>query len=469
MRRSELSVAGAPRWDERRELALIGCAAKYPGAWETAQRALGARGAEAFAAPIHQEIWRAMARLSAQGSAIDLAPVLAELVSSRASLVARSDEGQAKARVVLQASLFAACREDAAETVARSIADDAFLRGIERDAESLLRLARDPSTTASALRARAGDLLGHAATAEDGRGPRSFADLAVAFNALLEAPQDGRPAGLLTGFAGLDQLTGGLRPGQMIVLGARPRMGKSAFAINVLTTAAQHGTVLFVSLEMGGIEQFARAVCGRARVDASALRLRRLNGADLEDLLVATQALSLLPVIVDDRAAVTVPEVRSQALALRAKGALSLIVVDYLQLLGTVGTSSGNREQEVAAMSRGLKALARELEVPVLVLAQLNREVDKRTDHRPVLSDLRESGQLEQDADLVMFLYREEVYDPETPHRGMAELIVAKHRAGPCDTVPLRWHGAWTSFADLEARGVEDDDPGRGLEPGEGT
>lgn len=257
--------------------------------------------------------------------------------------------------------------------------------------------------------------------------------------------------GTPTGYVDLDELLSGLQPSALIVVGARPAMGKTAFALGMAANAAINARlpVLVFSLEMSHIELVQRLLSSEARVDASKMRNGRLTDADWEKITRAMTPLGDSDIWIDDNPNVTVMEIRSKARKLKAKtGKLGLIVVDYVQLM-TGRNGAENRQVEVAEISRGLKILARELETPVIALAQLNRGLEQRADKRPMLSDLRESGSLEQDADVVLFLYRDEVYNAETQDAGIAEVIVAKHRSGPTGTVRLAWLGQFTKFANM--------------------
>jgi replicative DNA helicase len=256
-----------------------------------------------------------------------------------------------------------------------------------------------------------------------------------------------------TGIAGLDRLTGGLRSGQLVLLGARPSVGKSALGFGIgLHVAEQAGPVLVVSAEMGAVELATRGLAGGG-VASDRLLSGRLDDVDFARLRARRDHLARLPVFVDDAPGVTVGAIRARARRQAAAGGLALVVVDYLQLVGSEGRRE-RRELEVAEVSRGLKALARELAVPVLALCQLNRGVEARSDKRPVLSDLRDSGQQEQDADLVLLLHRPALYDTDADP-GQAELLVAKHRSGPTGTVPLTWLGWRMTFVDAGSVFVE--------------
>ncbi len=257
--------------------------------------------------------------------------------------------------------------------------------------------------------------------------------------------------GIPTGYADLDVLLSGLQPNALVVVGARPSMGKTAFALGAARNAAVEAKrpVLFFSLEMGRLELTQRLIAAEARVDSTKLRNGRLGAEDWPRITKAVGTLGEAELWIDDNPAVTVVEIRAKARRLKSRiGDLGLVVVDYLQLM-TGNRNSESRQVEVAEISRGLKILARELECPVVALSQLSRNLESRTDKRPQLSDLRESGSIEQDADVVVFLYRDEVYNPESPDRGTAEVVVAKHRNGPTDTVRLAWLANYTRFADM--------------------
>lgn len=261
--------------------------------------------------------------------------------------------------------------------------------------------------------------------------------------------------GVPTGFTDLDQQLSGLQPSTLVIVGARPSMGKSAMALNLAAYAAveHHVPVLFFSLEMGELEITQRLLCAESLVDSTRLRNGRLLESDWPKISRATGRLGEAPLYIDDNPNLTIMEVRAKARRLKSRlGGLGLIVIDYLQLM-TGRHGAENRQVEIAEMSRGLKILSRELELPVVALSQLSRQLEARQDKRPMLSDLRESGSLEQDSDVVMFIYRDEVYNAESADRGLAEVIVAKHRNGPTGTARLVFRNQYTRFDNM-ARGV---------------
>ncbi len=260
--------------------------------------------------------------------------------------------------------------------------------------------------------------------------------------------------GLATGFEKFDRITSGLQGGQVIIIAGRPAMGKSSLAVSAAQNAAvNHGAVVALfSLEMSKEELAFRMMSSAARIDAKRLKVGRLLDRDWAKLAQAADQLSKSKVYIDDSGILTVLDMRARCRRLFSmEKRLDLVVVDYLQLMRGSKSSRGesNREREISEISRQLKGLAKELKVPIVVLSQLNRNLENRPNKRPMLSDLRESGSIEQDADIVCFVYRDEVYNPETEDKGVAELIIAKHRAGETDTVRLAWLKEYTLFANL--------------------
>ncbi len=255
--------------------------------------------------------------------------------------------------------------------------------------------------------------------------------------------------GVATGYPDLDKMTAGLQPADLVVVAGRPSMGKTALAMNIAQHAAivDKKPVAVFSLEMS-MEQLAlRMLCSIGRVDSQRIRTGRLKQRDWPNLTRATGMLSDAPLYIDDSAAMTVLEMRAKARRLKAEFDLGMVIVDYLQLMKG-RSNSENRAQEISEISRSLKAMAKELSVPVVALSQLNRSLESRTDKRPQLSDLRESGAIEQDADVIIFIYRDEVYKPtpDNPNRGIAEIIVGKQRNGPIGTIKLTFLAEYTTF-----------------------
>jgi replicative DNA helicase len=257
----------------------------------------------------------------------------------------------------------------------------------------------------------------------------------------------GSITGLPTGFAKLDEYTAGLQPGDLIIIAGRPSMGKTTLAINIAENAALgHGRKAAVfSMEMSVEQLVFRMVSSLGRVDQAHLRNGRFSDEDWPRINGAIQQMAEAPIFIDDTPALTPTEVRARARRLQRERGLDLIVVDYLQLMRTAG-SAENRATEISEISRSLKALARELKLPIIALSQLNRSVEQRQDKKPVMSDLRESGAIEQDADLILFIYRDEVYNHDSPRKGIADITVAKQRNGPTGEFPLTFLGRFTRF-----------------------
>jgi replicative DNA helicase len=254
--------------------------------------------------------------------------------------------------------------------------------------------------------------------------------------------------GVASGFADLDRMTSGLQPGDMIVVAGRPSMGKTAFALNIAEHVGvdQRLPVAIFSLEMSGPQLATRFLSSVGRIDQTKLRNGRLTDEDWERLTMALGKLHEAPIHIDETGAINAVDLRARARRLyRQCGGLSLIVIDYLQLM-TSARQNENRATELSEISRSVKALAKELQVPIIALSQLSRKVEERTDKRPLMSDLRESGAIEQDADIILMMYREEYYKPDTQEKGTAEVIIGKHRNGPTGTVRLTFLGEYTKF-----------------------
>jgi replicative DNA helicase len=263
--------------------------------------------------------------------------------------------------------------------------------------------------------------------------------------------------GISTGFVDMDKMTAGLQRGELIIIAGRPSMGKTTLAINIAENAAignQVPTAIF-SMEMSAEQLSFRMISSIGRVSQSRLRNGRLLDEDWSRIDSAVSMMSNAPIYIDDSGALTPTEVRARARRLKREHGLGLIVLDYLQLMQVTGTTE-NRATEISEISRSLKALSKELDVPVIALSQLNRSVEQRTDKKPVMSDLRESGAIEQDADLIVFIYREEVYEPDTPRKGIADIIIGKQRNGPIGDFRLTFLGEFTKFENLAPQAYGD-------------
>ena len=276
----------------------------------------------------------------------------------------------------------------------------------------------------------------------------SFTNLEKLYN------QKQHVTGVPTQFYDLDDKTAGLHGSELILVAARPAMGKTAFALNIATNAALRANVpvAIFSLEMSKDQLVNRMLCSEAMVDSNKVRTGKLDEEDWTKLAEAIGPLSEAGVYIDDTPGISVMEIRTKCRKLKMEKNIGLVVIDYLQLISGSNKRNGSREQEISEISRSLKVLAKELNVPVIALSQLSRAVEQRDDHRPMLSDLRESGAIEQDADIVMFLYRDDYYNKESEKKDIAEVIIAKQRGGSTGTVELLWMGNYTKFVNLEKR-----------------
>lgn len=266
----------------------------------------------------------------------------------------------------------------------------------------------------------------------------------------LRHKSDGTATGLQTGFKDFDELTTGLQPSDLVIVAGRPSMGKTTFAVNIAENAAiaSKAATAIYSMEMSAEQLAFRMIASLGQVNQTKLRTGKFDDKDWASINSAVQLMTDAPIFIDDTPALSPTELRARARRLKRQEDIGLIVVDYLQLMQVPGTSE-NRTNEISEISRSLKALAKELSVPVIALSQLNRSVEQRQDKRPVMSDLRESGAIEQDADLIVFIYREEVYNPETTRKKMADIILAKQRNGPIGDITLTFQGEFTRFRDF--------------------
>ncbi len=279
----------------------------------------------------------------------------------------------------------------------------------------------------------------------------------VVMNALnsieMASKMKGNVTGLSTGFLDLDYKTAGFHPSELILIAARPAMGKTAFVLNIAEHMAFHDgkCIAIFSLEMSKEQLVNRLLAMESHVDSQHIRTGNMSDMDWEKLIESADVVGGSKLIIDDTPGITIQELRSKCRKYKMEFGLNLIMIDYLQLMsGGGGKSSESRQQEISEISRSLKALARELDVPVIALSQLSRAVESRPDHRPMLSDLRESGAIEQDADMVMFIYRDDYYNKDSEKKGVAEIIIAKQRSGPIGTIDLLWLPEYTKFANME-------------------
>ena len=405
---------------------------------------MGLTAAE-FYKPAHQHIYDAIRTLTAGGQPIDVVTVADEL--RRAGML--DELGGSPYLVELQGRTPAISN---AGRYAKIVQDTALARKLISVSSEIAEMAYGEADDVIRL-------LDQAETKMFEVAERRVTDSTRPINTILSDVMDNLEdlyerrssiTGTSTGFHDLDELLNGLQPSTLNIIGARPSMGKTALAlclaVNVAKTSAL--PVLFFSLEMGHFELAQRVLSIEAKVDSRKLRTGQLEAADWTKISQAIGRLEA-PLLIDENPNVTVMEIRAKARRVKAaQGGLALIVVDYLQLMS--GSGAENRQLEITEISRGLKILARELEVPIIALSQLSRSLESRADKRPMLSDLRESGAIEQDADVVMFLYRDEAYNKETSDKAMAEVIISKHRSGPTGDVRLVFLKEYTKFENAE-------------------
>ena len=397
----------------------------------------------------HAKMYRAALGLWSKGEPVD-AITLADELDARGEL----DAAGGQSRVAELAALVPAASN--VEHYARIVKEMSTLRGLIRSGQEIVRLGQERPGEVPDLVDRAEQIvfeLGQQRESSD------FAHIQVllkeSFERITQLYEAGvEITGVPAGFRELDLLTSGFQPGNLVILAARPSMGKSALGLCIAANLGVRTStpVALFTLEMSKSEVTQRMMCSEAKVESQRLRTGRLAPDDWPRLTAACDRLMKAPIYVDDSGATTIMELRSKARRLKSREPnLGLIVVDYIQLM-TSGSSAENRVQEVSQISRALKVLARELDVPILAMSQLSRAVEQRHDKRPLLSDLRESGSLEQDSDLVFFVYRDEYYlGDESDQQGIAEIILAKHRNGPTGTVKLSFLRRYAKFADLAA------------------
>lgn len=416
---------------------------------EVLDRLEGTLSAEAFYKEGHRKIWLAMEHLRARNEPIDLVTLSDEL-RTRGEL---DEVGGLSYLVGLSETTPTAAYAD---YYARIVAEKWTLRRLINAAGEAMRMAYEEAGSLEDILDSAGRKVLEVSL-QGGR--TEFQSMRDLVHETFEHIQmlyenQGQTEGIRCGFRELDAMLGGLGPGSLNIIAARPSMGKTAFALTIAQNVALReglGVAIF-SLEMPAVQLVTRMMCSEARIDMNRLRQGQLTDRDFSRLVDVAGRISEAPIMIDDTPDMTLMELRSRARRLRAQQKLGLIVIDYLQLMSgpNNGRNAGeNRQQEIAQISRGLKNLARELEVPVIALSQLSRAVEARPNKRPMLSDLRESGSIEQDADLVMFIYRDDYYNPHSEKAGIAEIIVGKQRNGPTGTVDLQFHAQHVRFNDL--------------------
>ena len=440
-----MPVTRVPPQNLDAEACVLGCILLDNGAYHELE---GSVRVDAFYREANRKIFAAMEELFGLGSPVD-AITLTESLRSHGQL----DE-------VGGLSYLAGLPEMVPASVyvqhyAKIINEKATMRALINASGKIMQLAYDEAAPVEELLDRAEKLIFEVSSSRREQGfedMRQLVNMTFEFIEKLHADGGLRP-GVPTGFRDLDGMTTGLQPGSLNVLAARPSMGKTAFALGIAQNVAVRAgkTVAVFSLEMPATQLVLRMMCSEARVDMNRVRLGQMTAKDFERMVTSADRLAAAPIFIDDSPDLNVIELRSRARRLMAEHDLGLVVVDYMQLMsGNAGARGGdNRQQEISNISRGLKSLARELNVPVLVLSQLSRQVESRPNHRPMLSDLRESGAIEQDADLVAFIYRDDYYDRASEKAGIAEIIIGKQRNGPVGVVELQFNPEHVRFNDL--------------------
>lgn len=408
-------------------------------------------GAEDFYKPLHGRIFSAVVELYGRGEPVDVV-TLAE--SLRQAGVLEELGGQS----YLRALTLDTPATTSAPYYANIVAETATMRRLINTSGEIAELAYDPGADPP-------QVLEFAEQAVFEIGQRRITSTLSPLSDLLDESlhyleelqsRGTGVTGTATGFRDFDNLTAGLQPSNLVIVAARPGMGKSTFIANAALHVAleEEKPVAFFTLEMSRLEVVNRLLCSEARIDASRMKSAKLTDADWQKLANAIGVLANAPLYVDDTAYLTVMEIRAKCRRLAAKAPLGLVVIDYLQLMSGGGRAE-SRQVEISEISRNLKILARELQCPVMAACQLNRSPEQRADKRPLLGDLRESGSLEQDADIVCFLYRDDYYNADSQALGEAELIVSKHRNGPTDTIRLVFLSQYSRFESLSYRDDE--------------
>ena len=397
-----------------------------------------------FYMPVHRDIWQAMKRLGDQGQPIDLATVTVSLLNN-----AHFEE--AGSTVYLGGLIQQLPSASLIKVHARLVHNDAIRRALNTYANDIVAQTTGTVGDCGAFVQQVKDKLDDIVGVQTDTPWRTFDETArEALKDIIDLANGDEP-GIFTGFASLDRHLSGLRPGSLTILAARPGMGKTALALNILRNVAitKRIPAAMFTLEMTAKELDMRIISGMAQISGHAIRSGKLSHEQWDALFRVVETFKNTPLLIDETPAISISALRDRARRLQIEKGIRFIVIDYLQLVSSTNKRVSCREQEIADISRGLKALAKELSVPVLCLSQLNRALEARADKRPFLSDLRESGSIEQDADNILFIHREGYYD-KGKDANTAEIIIAKQRAGATGTLKLRWNGATTTFSDLE-------------------
>ncbi|WNF37166.1 replicative DNA helicase [Bacillaceae bacterium IKA-2] len=443
---SDLFADRTPPQNIEAEQAVLGAIFLEPEALVTASERLAA---DDFYRASHQRIYSAMILIAERGEPVDLVTVTAELqdkkwleeiggvsyLSDLANSVPTAANVDYYSQFVEEKSLLRRLIRVATNIASEGYAEEEDVDTILNEAEkTILEVSHKKNTSAFI----------------------SIKDVLVEAYDNIEKLQNqtGDITGIATGFSELDRITAGFQKNDLIIVAARPSVGKTAFALNIaqnIATKTDENVAIF-SLEMGASQLVMRMICSEGNIDAQRLRTGSLQEEDWSKLTMAMGSLSKAGIYIDDTPGIRVNEIRAKCRRLKQEKGVGMILIDYMQLLRGDGRSGENRQQEVSEISRSLKSLARELEVPVIALSQLSRGVESRQDKRPMMSDIRESGSIEQDADIVAFLYRDDYYDKESEKKDIIEIIIAKQRNGPIGTVELAFVKEYNKFVNLERR-----------------
>ena len=445
-----MDLGKVPPHDIEAEQAILGCMLTDR---DSVISAIEVLKADAFYREDNKAIYSAILSLYAKSEPIDIITVKAELIENGNFERVGGLEYLASLpeRVPTTSNV---------EKYIKIVDEKAMLRSLINSANELVALGYDETEDVDRIMDMAEKKIFDLSQKKNSKGYTSIKDVLVESFAKLEElyNQKGKLSGTSTGFADLDLKTSGLHDSDLIIVAARPAMGKSAFAINLATNVAlqaNKGVAIF-NLEMSKEQVGNRILCSEAMVDSNKIRTGQVEDDDWVKLASTLGRLSEAPIYIDDTAGISIMEIRAKCRKLKIEKDIGLVVIDYLQLIQGSGNRNSSREQEISEISRSLKILAKELNIPVIALSQLSRGVEKRDDKRPMLSDLRESGEIEQDADIVIFLYRDDYYNEDSEKKNVAELILAKHRGGSTGTVDLAWLPSYTKFANLERRYFEE-------------
>jgi replicative DNA helicase len=404
---------------------------------------------EDFYRAAHQKIFNAMLKLNDEGKAVDLITVTEELAAAKLL----EDTGGVSYLSELAASVPTAANM---EYYARIIEEKSLLRRLIRTATNIAQDGYTREDEVETVLSEAEKSILEVAQRKNAGAFHNIKDVLVRTYDNIESMHAsvGEITGIATGFTELDKMTAGFQRNDLIIVGARPSVGKTAFALNISQNVATKTgeNVAIFSLEMGAEQLVMRMLCAEGNIDAQRLRTGSLTDEDWGKLTMAMGSLSNAGIFIDDTPGVRVNDIRAKCRRLKQEHGLGMILIDYLQLILGSGRSGENRQQEVSEISRSLKQLARELQVPIIALSQLSRGVEQRQDKRPMMSDIRESGSIEQDADIVAFLYRDDYYDKESENKNIIEIIIAKQRNGPTGTVLLAFVQEYNKFVNLERR-----------------